>query len=394
LKNGWMVITQEVFEAFLKCHTKAHLIGHGVPVEESAINVPLKELDEIYRQHGSLELKAAVADGQLYVGTPPVQAIRRRMYTLIADCSLSTPNLKAELHGLRLVRGTGRADRGDYTPFRFLHNEKIANTDRLLLAFDAFVFSQVFGINPRCGEFIHGRERRTTKVPLTVLYKKVRSTLTAIAAQQAQSPPPPVVLNKHCLECQYALHCGPIAKNADDLSLLSKMSEREREKYHRKGIFTVTQLSHTFRHRRRSGEAHHDHALKALAIRKNQVHVLGKVAWSYSGTPVYIDVEGDPDRDFYYCIGIRFEADGSIVQRSYWADDPSDEERMWADCLVALNAIDEPRLIHYGSYETSFLRQMKKRYPNLEPTKVLDDLLESTVNLLSVVYAHVYFPIL
>jgi hypothetical protein len=41
-------------------------------------------------------------------------------------------------------------------------------------------------------------------------------------------------------------------------------------------------------------------------------------------TPVYIDVEGDPDRGYYYCIGIRFEVAGSIVQNSYWADGPSD----------------------------------------------------------------------
>ncbi|MGD0134014.1 MAG: Dna2/Cas4 domain-containing protein, partial [Bryobacteraceae bacterium] len=182
-----------------------------------------------------------------------------------ANCSLSTPNLKAELHGLRLVRGTGRADGNDYIPFRFLYNEKISNTDRLLLAFDAFVFSQAVGIEPSHGEFIHGRERRTAKVLLTPLYSKVRAALSAIAAQEAQSEPPPVVLNKHCPECQYALHCGAIAKNADDLSLLSKMSEKEREKHHRKGIFPVTQLSHTFRHRKRNGEARHDHALKALA---------------------------------------------------------------------------------------------------------------------------------
>jgi predicted RecB family nuclease len=387
-----MAITQEIFEAFLKCHTKAHLIGHGVAVDQSVIDPLLKEPDDTYRHRGSDELRTAVAEGQLYIGTLSVQAIKRRLYALITNCSLSTPNLKAELHGLRLVRGTGRADGNDYIPFRFLYNEKISNTDRLLLAFDAFVFSQAVGIEPSHGEFIHGRERRTAKVLLTPLYSKVRAALSAIAAQEAQSEPPPVVLNKHCPECQYALHCGAIAKNADDLSLLSKMSEKEREKHHRKGIFTVTQLSHTFRHRKRNGEARHDHALKALAIRKNQVHVLGKVAWSYSGTPVYIDVEGDADRDFYYCIGLRFEVAGSIVQRSYWADDPSDEERMWVECLVALNAIDQPRLIHYGSYETSFLRQMKKRYPNPGPEIALDGLLESTVNLLAVVYAQVYFP--
>jgi hypothetical protein len=81
-----MAITQEVFEAFLKCHTKAHLIGHGVAVDQSAIDPPLKELDDTYRHRGSNELRAVVADGQLYIGTPSVQAIRRRIYALITDC--------------------------------------------------------------------------------------------------------------------------------------------------------------------------------------------------------------------------------------------------------------------------------------------------------------------
>jgi hypothetical protein len=49
-----MAITQEIFEAFLKCHTKAPLIGHDVAIEQSAIDPPLKELDDTYR-HSRLE---------------------------------------------------------------------------------------------------------------------------------------------------------------------------------------------------------------------------------------------------------------------------------------------------------------------------------------------------
>ena len=118
---------------------------------------------------------------------------------------------------------------------------------------------------------------RTTRVALALpLYDKVESVLMAITAQQTQSiSGPPLVLNKHCAECQYALRCGQLARDADDLSLLSKMSSQERARLHGKGIScTVTQLSHTFRHRRNRKKLTHDHALKALAIRKNQVHVV------------------------------------------------------------------------------------------------------------------------
>ena len=210
-----------------------------------------------------------------------------------------------------------------------------------MLAFDAFVFSQVVGITPCFGELFIGPQFRRVRIALTPLYPKVQSIVETAAALLESPTPPRPVLNKHCAECQLASRCTSAAKDMDDLSLLSKMSAKERQRYHGKGIFTVTQLSHTFRHRRRAGQSKHDHALKALAIRKNKVHVLGKVAWSGSGTPVYIDVEGDPDRDFYYCIGIRFEAAGAIVQHSYWADDPADEERMWAECLGMLGAIDD-----------------------------------------------------
>ena len=77
------------------------------------------------------------------------------------------------------------------------------------------------------------------------------------------------------------------------------MTEKERRKRHEKGIFTVTQLSYTFRPRRHpSTTLKYDHALKALAIRKNQIHVIGDINLPLSGKPVYFDVEGDPDRSF------------------------------------------------------------------------------------------------
>lgn len=217
----------------------------------------------------------------------------------------------------------GNTKKGDWIPFRFVFTEKVSLTDKLLLAFDAFVFSQITGSTRGFGEIIHGRQYRTKKIALTALYAKVRSLLTRIAAQQADTSPPPLVLNKHCAKCQYASRCGPIAKNVDDLSLLSKIGPDERQRYRQKSIFTVTQLSYTFRHRR-NNRLRHDHALKALAIRKNQIHVVGKVAWSGSGTQVYIDVEGDPDCDFYYCIGLRLEAASLVVQRSYWLQEQAE----------------------------------------------------------------------
>ena len=40
----------------------------------------------------------------------------------------------------------------------------------------------------------------------------------------------------------------------------------------------------------------------------------------FEGVPTFLDVEGMPDRDFYYLVGLRFESGGEAVERSFWAD--------------------------------------------------------------------------
>src|SRR4029450_9630762 len=64
----------------------------------------------------------------------------------------------------------------------------------------------------------------------------------------------------------------------------------------------------------------HDHKLKALAIKKAQIHVIGSPSLPLQRTPVFMDVEGMPDRSFYYLIGLRYDLHGTPVERSFWAD--------------------------------------------------------------------------
>jgi hypothetical protein len=52
------------------------------------------------------------------------------------------------------------------------------------------------------------------------------------------------------------------------------------------------------------------------------------------GTPFYIDVEGQPGRDFYYLIGVRLGNGDSTAQYSLWADSVEDERRIWNELLA------------------------------------------------------------
>ena len=181
------------------------------------------------------------------------------------------------------------------------------------------------------------------------------------------------------------------------------MTEKERVKCRDKGISSITQLSYGYRPRRRrriktttsrgNPPVKHDHKLKALAIKKAQTHVVGSPSLSIDGTPVFMDVEGVPDRDFYYLVGLRYETQGAHVERSFWADGPEGEQDIWRECLRVLKEIDNPRIVHYGAYESRFLKLMKERWkPIAEDTEFVDQIVNGSLNLLAVIYGKIYFP--
>jgi hypothetical protein len=51
-----------------------------------------------------------------------------------------------------------------------------------------------------------------------------------------------------------------------------------------------------------------------------KIYIVGCPKMKIEGTPVYFDVEGLPDRNFYYLTGIRVRVGDSTVQHSLWAD--------------------------------------------------------------------------
>jgi len=246
------------------------------------------------------------------------------------------------------------------------------------------------------GKIIHGDDHATLRVKTPALASEVRKRLGNISALLASPEPPDLVLNRHCAECEFQAGCRKHAVEKDDLSLLAGMSAKERQKLRSKGIFTVTQLSYTFRPRRRpkrqrdKREKYH-HALKALAIREKKIHIVGSPELKIEGTPVYLDVEGLPDRDFYYLIGLRIGHGDSAIQHSLWADTVEDEGKIWREFLAILKTVEKPVLIHYGSYETTFLRRMSE-HNSLREDSIVARAISSTVNLLSFIFARIYFP--
>jgi RNase_H superfamily/Transposase IS66 family len=224
----------------------------------------------------------------------------------------------------------------------------------------------------------------------------VRKCLGKITALLASPTLPDLVLNRHCAECEYQGRCRKIAVEKDDLSLLAGMSAKERQKLRSKGIFTVTQLSYTFRPRRTQKGAKnparpHSLALQALSIRENILYIHEDAQLPDSKSQVYLDSEGLPDTEYYYLIGALVVSAGQETFHAFWADKPSDEPTIFTKFIETVCQLPDFRILHYGGCETVALRRMRARVPDyLQPQ--IDTILKRATNVLSVVHSHLYFP--
>src|SRR5262249_15866919 len=154
----------------------------------------------------------------------------------------------------------------------FVPHQQVGADDRMRLAFGASVLARVQGVPPSTGRIVHGPQFRSTRVNLAGLYGSVCEAIGQIRAIFLAATPPPMVLNRHCAECEFSRSCHARAIEKDDLSLLRGLSAKEVAGLNKRGIFTVHQLSYTFRpgrlKRMRETGGRHEQALQALAVRE------------------------------------------------------------------------------------------------------------------------------
>jgi predicted RecB family nuclease len=397
--HGSVEITAAVFAAYLNCPTKAYLIAHGEDPPDAFVAVTRGRVSAAYKARAGQGLTVVVPIHFSRLSDDTV----RDATTVFVDCETASyvcnDPASAWVDGRVKRSEPGR----DFVSIRYSSWDKIDQFDDLLVCFGAVAIGQATGSRiPTNGKVIYGEGHRAKTVRVADYLTKWREVIEAIASICRTSEPPPLVLNKHCPVCEFKSRCRYLAVEQDHLSLLTAMTAKERMKCEEKGISTITQLSYGYRPRRRrrlkpaavqgSQPVKHDHRLTALAIKNARIHVVGSPSLPIEGTPVFMDVEGMPDRDFYYLIGLRHETQGTYIEQSFWADAPEGEEDIWLKCLRALKQIDNPRILHYGAYETRFLKHMRERWTSPEDVAFVDCIVDGAVNLLSRMYGRIYFP--
>ena len=97
-----MQITEETFEAFLKCKTKSYLYFKGVVGIPSEFSQSRGYLREEYKRTCRERRCSAVRDGQWHAGTPDLQSLENGRYCLIFDYVVTLPEIHARLEAIQV----------------------------------------------------------------------------------------------------------------------------------------------------------------------------------------------------------------------------------------------------------------------------------------------------
>ena len=389
-------ITRDILESYLHCKLKGYLKLTGQQGTKSDYETLLTEMRAGVRL-AAIDKILTLHPGEVITRNIPLTtSALKQGGSYLLDATLEDDLVSLAFAGLKKVDGPSKLGDFHYIPMLFHEGETVRKEQKFLLEIYGLLLSRLQGQMPAHGIVWHGKERKATRVRLNADLRQTERLFRDLKEMCCADSPPKLMLNDHCQVCEFRQRCHEQAVKDDNISLLRGMSEKEVRSYEKKGIFTVTQLAYTFRPRRKRNSKHikmnrRYHSLQALAIRDKKTYVFGAPTLPTSSVRIYLDIEGLPESDFYYLIGLLV-FDGSTVKHKYfWADSKAQEETAWKSFLDTVSTISTFSLFHYGSYETRFLTSMASQY-GISP-ELRERLGLNSVNVLSILYTHVYFPI-
>lgn len=360
--------TSEIVVAHSQCPRKAYLLLYGASPGQP--HDYLRILDRRADANRESHLPTVVSAGAASIR----QTLRHGVFE--ADCDVLT-----------------EVGRDNYEPGLVVGTCHVTRDQRMNLAYVGHVLGQLHGQKPSAGVIVT-RDGKAQRVKLEDSYASLGKTLTALRAWSERPLPeaPEVILNDHCPVCPFRDQCLAVAEKADSLTLLDRMTPKVLRRFHRKGIFTVTQLSYLYRPRRRKRNRPASTAFKfelqALAIRTGNIYVATVPKLSGRQVELFLDIEGVPDEDCHYLVGLTVCDGDAASHHSFWADGTEDDERMWAETLEKLREYPGAPIYHYGSYERRAFEKGSKKY-QFQAGEIVSRL----VNVSSWVYGRLYFPV-
>ena len=147
-----MVVSSQLFEAFLECPTKCWLRSRAEPTAGNAYAEWVQSQNKTYCERGVKRLVAMHPKSDHTVAPPISKNLKDAPWHLITDIRLSANDLESSLQAVERMpsKGGGRIDQ--FVPYHFEYTNKLSRNQKLSLAFDAYMLSEAIGHEVRLGK--------------------------------------------------------------------------------------------------------------------------------------------------------------------------------------------------------------------------------------------------
>ena len=171
-----MKITADLFEAYIKCSTKCWLLSQGEVGLGNAYADWYHAQNASYRSTEVKRLQDDVDQNKCVIGRHLHQFLdlAAQKWRVAVDMLAQSQFLESCIHSVERLQfeDTGKTDQ--FIPIYFVYSNKITQDDKLRLAFDAAILSEILGSEISFGKIIHGEHHITTKIDISTLRDKVK----------------------------------------------------------------------------------------------------------------------------------------------------------------------------------------------------------------------------
>jgi len=377
-----MQINNEILKDFIICHYKAYRKSKHQTGNISDYQMLYNQL----RQKGKENFERSISKNHILICQNSYFDNTTSKEGISLNLKFVNENIDLTLDGIEF---TGKKD---ITPIFISPFEKVTATDKLFVSLQASLIETEFNLKIATCKVIHGKNLQGIQFKVKQTTKNIKKNIAALNEMLSDSVEPSLILNKHCNVCEYCSYCMAKAKADDNLSLLDRVTDKVIARYKKKGIFTIQQLSYLYKPRRRKKQAAkqiiiHNLELQALAIRSDKIFVQSLPDLLRQPIELFLDVEGNPDLESYYLIGLIVAKNGKSITYSYWADKKSDEIYIWQQFLFKIGEYPDSPIFYYGSYDSKAIETLGKRY-NSSITNIRPRL----INVSNFIFGKIYFP--
>ncbi len=377
-----MLINNEIINDYIVCHYKAYRkskLQTGIISDYQLLYNQLKQKGKENFEKTITKNNNLTVNHQNCENNCPEERIS-------LNFKFANANIDIILDGIEF---TGKKN---ITPIFITPFEKVTAANKLFVSLQATFIQNEFNFLIENCKIVYGKNSKQAKFKFSSFTKPIKKLIGEMNKMLSNPNTPIFCRISHCQVCEFQISCLEKLIERDDLSLLTALKPKEIIQKNNRGIFSVKQLSYTFRPKKNPyRKRKFIPELKALAIREGKTFIQEIPTLKQVETEVYLDFEGMLDRGSNYLIGVILKTNEVVTEYSFWANNEEEETDIFVELIHLLKPLNSFIIYHYGSYEIQALKRISKKLNN-EQQEFLKTMIDRSFNVLNIFSDYIYPP--